>query len=88
MYADDEFNLYGDFRDHIADNSIQEGELIPAGKTSFLGNRCELEVLSHQHIDKLQGLSAGVARKPTSPATEAQKAAVRSALIGLGLISV
>jgi hypothetical protein len=27
---------------------------------------------------------AGVARKPTSPATEAQKAQVRAALAGLG----
>lgn len=51
LYADDEFDLYEDFRDHIADHSIQESKLIPAGKTSFLGNRCELEVLSHRHID-------------------------------------
>ena len=52
LYADDEFDLYEDFRDHVSDHSIQDGELIPAGKTSFLGNRCELEVLSHQVINK------------------------------------
>jgi hypothetical protein len=52
LYADDEFDLYEDFRDHVSDHSIQEDKLIPAGKTSFLGNRCELEVLSHQVIDK------------------------------------
>lgn len=34
----------------------------------------------------LQGVPAGVARRPTSPATEAQKAAVRAALAGLGLL--
>ena len=40
-----------------------------------------------KYAQGLQGLNAGVARKPTSPATEAQKAAVRSALIGLGLLN-
>lgn len=34
----------------------------------------------------LQGVPAGKARRPTSPATEDQKAAVRAALAGLGLI--
>ena len=34
----------------------------------------------------LQGVPAGVARRPTSPAREDQKAAVREALAGLGLI--
>ena len=34
----------------------------------------------------LQGVPAGVARRPTSPATEEQKAAIRKALVGLNLI--
>ena len=40
-----------------------------------------------KYAQGLQGLDAGVARKPTSPATDAQKAAVRDALMGLDLIS-
>jgi len=40
-----------------------------------------------KYAQGLQGLDAGVARKPTSPATEAQKEEVRAALRGLGLIS-
>lgn len=40
-----------------------------------------------KYAQGLQGLDAGVARKPTSPATEAQKADVRAALRGLDLIS-
>ena len=39
-----------------------------------------------KYAQGLQGLDAGVARKPTSPARENQKAAVREALRGLGLI--
>lgn len=39
-----------------------------------------------KYAQSLQGVPAGVARKPTSPASEAQKKAVRSALAGLGLI--
>ena len=39
-----------------------------------------------KYAQSLQGVPAGVARRPTSPATEAQKAAVRTALAGLGLI--
>ena len=39
-----------------------------------------------KYAQSLQGVPAGVARRPTSPATEAQKAAVREALSGLGLI--
>ena len=39
-----------------------------------------------KYAQQLQGLDAGVARKPTSPATEEQKKAVRSALSGLNLI--
>ena len=40
-----------------------------------------------KYAQGLQGLDAGVARKPTSPATEAQKAEVRAALRGLDLIA-
>ena len=40
-----------------------------------------------KYAQGLQGLDAGVARKPTSPATEAQKEAVREALRGLDLIA-
>ena len=40
-----------------------------------------------KYAQGLQGLDAGVARKPTSPATVAQKEAVREALRGLDLIS-
>ena len=39
-----------------------------------------------KYAQELQGVPAGVARRPTSPATEAQKADVRKALAGLGLI--
>lgn len=40
-----------------------------------------------KYAQGLQGLDAGVARKPTSPATEAQKEGVRAALRGLDLIA-
>ncbi len=40
-----------------------------------------------KYAQGLQGLDAGVARKPTSPATKAQKEEVRAALRGLDLIS-
>lgn len=40
-----------------------------------------------KYAQGLQGLDAGVARKPTSPATEAQKEEVRAALRGLDLIT-
>jgi len=40
-----------------------------------------------KYAQGLQGLDAGVARKPTSPATEAQKEEVRATLRGLDLIS-
>ncbi|WP_425406914.1 dihydrodipicolinate synthase family protein [Hwanghaeella sp.] len=39
-----------------------------------------------KYAQSLQGVDAGFARKPTSPATEAQKENVRGALAGLGLI--
>lgn len=39
-----------------------------------------------KYAQTLQGVPAGVARRPTSPAREHQKAAVREALTGLGLI--
>ncbi|MEM6620724.1 MAG: dihydrodipicolinate synthase family protein [Pseudomonadota bacterium] len=39
-----------------------------------------------KYAQQLQGVDAGVARKPTSPATEDQKQAVRAALTGLGLL--
>ncbi len=39
-----------------------------------------------KYAQSLQGVPAGVARRPTSPATEAQRATVREALAGLGLI--
>ena len=39
-----------------------------------------------KYAQGLQGVNAGVAKKPTSPATEEQKVAVREALKGLGLI--
>ena len=39
-----------------------------------------------KYAQALQGVPAGVARRPTSPATEDQKAAVRTALAGCGLI--
>lgn len=39
-----------------------------------------------KYAQSLQGVPAGYARKPTSPATEAQKADVRAALEGLGLL--
>ncbi|MEL7464164.1 MAG: dihydrodipicolinate synthase family protein [Pseudomonadota bacterium] len=38
-----------------------------------------------KYAQSLQGVPAGVARRPTSPATEAQKAAVRAALKPLGI---
>ncbi|MEL0119286.1 MAG: dihydrodipicolinate synthase family protein [Opitutae bacterium] len=40
-----------------------------------------------KYAQQLQGLDAGVSRKPTSPATEQQKADIRAALAGLGLIT-
>ena len=39
-----------------------------------------------KYAQSLQGVPAGVARRPTSPASEAQKAAVRDALAGCGLL--
>ena len=39
-----------------------------------------------KYAQALQGVPAGIARRPTSPATEPQKAAVRAALAGLDLI--
>lgn len=39
-----------------------------------------------KYAQHLQGVPAGVARRPTSPAREPQKVAVRQALAGLGLI--
>jgi len=39
-----------------------------------------------KYAQSLQGVPAGVARRPTSPATAAQKRAVHAALAGLGLI--
>lgn len=39
-----------------------------------------------KYAQSLQGVPAGLARKPTSPATEAQKKRVREALAGLDLI--
>ena len=39
-----------------------------------------------KYAQSLQGVPAGIARRPTSPATEPQKAAVQAALAGLGLI--
>ena len=39
-----------------------------------------------KYAQGLQGVPAGVARRPTSPATEEQKAAIREALAGLDLL--
>lgn len=39
-----------------------------------------------KYAQSLQGVPAGVARRPTAPATEAQKRAVRAALAGCGLL--
>ena len=39
-----------------------------------------------KYAQELQGVKAGVARRPTSPAREGQKAEVRAALAGLGLV--
>ncbi|MDG2206083.1 MAG: dihydrodipicolinate synthase family protein, partial [Alphaproteobacteria bacterium] len=39
-----------------------------------------------KYAQSLQGLDAGLARKPTSPARGDQKTKVRAALAGLGLI--
>lgn len=39
-----------------------------------------------KYAQSLQGLNAGFARRPTSPATEEQKARVKEALQGLGLV--
>ena len=39
-----------------------------------------------KYAQSLQGVPAGVARKPTSPASTAQQAQVRAALAGLGLL--
>lgn len=39
-----------------------------------------------KYAQSLQGVPASAARRPTSPATEPQKAAVRRALAGLGLV--
>ena len=39
-----------------------------------------------KYAQSLQGVPAGVARRPTSPATDAQKAAVRAALEPLGVL--
>ncbi|MEM6744882.1 MAG: dihydrodipicolinate synthase family protein [Pseudomonadota bacterium] len=38
-----------------------------------------------KYAQKLQGVPAGIARRPTSPASEAQERAVRDALEGLGI---
>jgi 4-hydroxy-tetrahydrodipicolinate synthase len=38
-----------------------------------------------KYAQELQGVPAGIARRPTSPATDDQKAQVRAALAGLGL---
>ncbi len=40
-----------------------------------------------KYAQSLQGVPAGIARRPTSPATEPQKEAIRSALTGLGLLA-
>ena len=40
-----------------------------------------------KYAQQLQGLEAGHARRPTSPATAEQKQQVRTALQGLGLIN-
>lgn len=39
-----------------------------------------------KYAQRLQGVPSGVARRPTAPASEAQKAAVRRALADLGLV--
>jgi len=39
-----------------------------------------------KYAQQLQGVDAGLARKPTAPATEAQKALVRASLEGLALV--
>ena len=39
-----------------------------------------------KYAQKLQGVDTGLARKPTSPATEAQKDKIKSALTNLDLI--
>jgi len=41
-----------------------------------------------KYAQSLQGVPAGQARRPTSPATEPQKAAIRAALAGLGISAV
>ena len=38
-----------------------------------------------KYAQGLQGVPAGRARRPTSPATDEQKAAIRAALAGLGI---
>ncbi len=40
-----------------------------------------------KYAQALQGVPAGLARRPTSPASDAQKAAVRAALAGCGLLN-
>ncbi len=40
-----------------------------------------------KYAQQLQGVDSGLARRPTSPATAAQKEQVRDALAGLGLIT-
>ncbi len=40
-----------------------------------------------KYAQSLQGVAAGRTRQPTSPPSDAQKAAVRAALAGLGLVS-
>ena len=67
--------------DHAAAKDLHE-KLMPVWDAIGQDNMPSL----CKYAQSLQGVPAGVARRPTSPATEAQKAAIRQALAGCGLI--
>ncbi|MEM7059776.1 MAG: dihydrodipicolinate synthase family protein [Pseudomonadota bacterium] len=67
--------------DHAAAKNLHE-KLIPLWDAIGQDNMPSL----CKYAQSLQGVPAGVARRPTSPAREAQKADVRAALAGLDLI--
>ncbi len=67
--------------DHAAARALHE-RLMPVWDAIGQDNMPSL----CKYAQTLQGVPAGLARRPTSPATEAQKQKVREALAGLGLV--
>ena len=68
--------------DHATARDLHE-RLMPVWDAVGLDNMPSLV----KHAQSLQGVPAGFARRPTAPASDAQKEAVRAALEGLGLVS-